>query len=223
MTAVSNHDDADKTRVMPRVESGGAPPRGPERRPRDETKRTWLFVALGVLGGVLAGALIAWLFVNTAGKPSVASTTPTATATTTPEASATAQAPGTTSTGAPATTPAPDTTAPNTPKVTFPKADHWLSPDDPKIEITWSKVSDPSGVSYALEFSSWLGGGAGWTESKRTAQVKRLYYDRTVTGVKERFRIIAIDGVGNESAPSKYYFLIPAASASEAASLNAQQ
>ena len=43
-----------------------------------------------------------------------------------------------------------------------------------------------------------------------------------MTGIKERFRIIAIDGAGNESDPSKYYFLIPATSASEAASLNAQ-
>jgi hypothetical protein len=89
------------------------------------------------------------------------------------------------------------------------------------VEIRWFSVSDPSGVSYVLEFSEWLGGGAGWSTTKRTTPVKRLYYQRTAESFKEKYRIIAVDGEGNESDPSTYSFLIEAASASDAASLNA--
>jgi hypothetical protein len=222
MVGVSDSGDAGKTRVMPRIESP-AGPSGARRPPEDGgKKRTWLYVTLGVLGGALLGALIAWFVVaSSAGKPGVVPTVATSTVDASASTGAATTKPSQ-STAAEKTPQEPDNTAPGTPKVTFPPTNYWLSPDNLKVEIKWSRVSDPSGVSYVLEFSNWLGGGAGWSDSKRTAPVKRLYLNHTVTGIKERFRIIAIDGTGNESDPSDYRFLIPAASASEAASLNAQ-
>lgn len=213
---MSNYDDADKTRVMPRVESSGAPA-GPPGNSPGRQNRLWLWIVLGVLGGAVLGGVVAWLVVasSSANKP-VAPGVATSTIEATSSAGSASTAPATQKTA-----PEPDTTAPSTPKITFPPTNYWLSPDDPKVEIKWAKVSDPSGVSYVLEISKWLGGGAGWSDTERTAPVKRMYLEHTVTGIKERFRIVAIDGAGNESNPSKYYFLVPATSASEAASLNA--
>lgn len=218
---MSNFSDADKTRVMPRVEPADAP-QGPPNQGPNRPNRLWLWIALGVLGGALLGGVIAWFMVASAAgnKPAVSGV-----ATSTVEATSSA---GSASTVPPSQTTAedkpdagPDVTPPGTPKITFPPTNYWLSPDDPKVEIKWTRVSDPSGVSYVLEISKWLGGGAGWSDAERTAPVKRQYLEHTVTGIKERFRIIAIDGAGNESDPGKYYFLVPASSASEAASLNA--
>lgn len=188
----------------------------------------WLIALVAVLGGLIVGGLVVWLLM---GSRAVSPVT-LAPATTSPEPSAATSAqpaaPPSTSTQGTAQPPQPqstppeaDTTAPDTPEIKFPPNNYWLSESDPKVEIRWSAVKDPSGVSYVLEFSGWLGGGAGWTEAKRTVPVKRLYYQHALAGSKERYRVIAIDGAGNESAPSAWAFLIQAPSASDAASLNA--
>jgi hypothetical protein len=233
MPAADN--DPGTTRVMPTIPpagvggppSGGVgsqPPGAGGRPPKDGTP-TWLIVLVAVLGGLVIGGVIVWLLMGsrsavptalTPGSSTVA--TPTADAQPTADTTTVVTPP----TPSPAETkPAADTAAPKTPRFKFPPSSYWLSESNMKVEIRWSAVSDPSGVSYVLEFSQWLGGGAGWTDAVRTAPVKRLYYERTATGIKERYRIIAIDGVGNESDPSAYQFLVQAPSASDAASLNA--
>jgi hypothetical protein len=227
-------EDPNRTQVLPRVDApgGGQPPYGtpatgagmggPPKR-----KLTWLWVLLGILGGLMLGVAVVWAVFRPAGAP--VPVTPAAT-TTTPVATATVAAtvappPVTKTEPAPKTPPeppAPDTTPPKTPTITFPPANYWLAPENMKVMITWKGVSDPSGASYRLEFSDRIGGGAGWDPIQRVNAGKQRYWERVVTGFKERWRIIAIDGAGNESDPSAWQFLIPAASASEAASLNAQ-
>jgi hypothetical protein len=220
---------------MPRVDSSdeqylpSSRPRGPQQGPAKD--RTKLWIALGVLGGILAGGLLAWMILAATGNmpQTTLSTTPTDTAeaalsqsgegSTTAALSAAEQAAKEAAENA--AEPTADTKPPPTPKLSHPAANYWLSPDDKKIEIRWKSVTDASGVSYILEFSDRLGGGAGWTSPERTAKLKRLYYNHTMEGFKERYRIIAIDGAGNESPPSEYHFLIEAPSASAAASLNA--
>jgi hypothetical protein len=233
MPAADN--DPGTTRVMPTIPPagvGGPPsggigsqPPGAGGRPPKGGTPTWLIVLVAVLGGLVVGGVIVWLLMGshsavptalTPGSSTVA--TPTTTTQSTAETTTVVTPP----TPSPAQTkPEADTAAPNTPKFKFPPNSYWLSESNMKVEIRWAAVSDPSGVSYVLEFSQWLGGGAGWTDAVRTAPVKRLYYERTATGVKERYRIIAIDGAGNESDPSAYQFLVQAPSASDAASLNA--
>ena len=224
-------EDASATRVMPPATPPGAPPGlgsppgGPGYPPKPD--RTWLWVALGVVGGLVVGGILAWIAFGWGAKSAnnAASTTPTSTvaaSSTVPPSTTTAPvAPSTTTQPVTPAEPTADTTPPNTPKITFPPANYWLSPDNLTVELKWNAVSDPSGVSYVIEHAEWLGGGAGWTDSARTAPVKRRYLEFTEKGIKERYRIIAIDGAGNESDPSAYRFLIPATSASEAASLNA--
>jgi hypothetical protein len=220
---------------MPRVESSdeqSLPSGGPRRPQQGPGKdRTKLWIALGVAGGILAGGLLAWMILTATGN--MPQTTLPTTPTNTAEAALSANGEGSTTAALSAAEqaakeaaenaaePTADAKPPNTPKLTYPATNYWLSPDDKKIEIKWKSVSDASGVSYILEFSDELGGGAGWASPERTAKVKRLYYNHTMQGYKERYRIIAVDGAGNESAPSAYHFLIEAPSASEAASLNA--
>jgi hypothetical protein len=236
---VAADNDPGATRVMPAVPpSGGGgrptgvgnPPPGAGGRPPKGGTPMWLIVLVAVLGGLVAGGVIVWLLMGSPGAVPTALTPGTSTAATpTADAQSATPQPGAEATTA-VTPPAPpttetkpeaDTTPPKTPKFKIPPSSYWLSESNMKVEIDWATVSDPSGVSYVLEFSQWLGGGAGWTDATRTAPVKRLYYERTATGVKERYRIIAIDGAGNESDPSAYQFLIQAPSASDAASLNA--
>lgn len=216
--------DPGATRVMPTAQptySGGSSP------PPKSSPPTWLIALIAVLGGLLLGGVIMFFVLSPRLGPSpAASTVATSTAETTsstavtPPASTTA--PSATAAQPPAaSTPEPDTTPPKTPHVTFPADNYWLSPDDMKVEIRWDAVHDASGVRYVLEFSEWLGGGAGWTTAKRTSPVKRLYYDREVASFKERYRLIAIDGAGNESAPTAWRLLIQAPTASDAASENA--
>lgn len=227
--------DAEKTRVMPRVESSDEQylPSGERRGPRQDPgkDRTKLWIALGVIGGILAGGLLTWMILTATGN--MPGMTLSATPTDTAEAALSQDGEGSTTAALSAAEqaakeaaenaaePSADAKPPSTPKFTSPAANYWLSPDDKKIEIKWKSVSDASGVSYILEFSDELGGGAGWASPERTAKLKRLYYNHTMQGFKERYRIIAIDGAGNESAPSAYRFLIEAPSASAAASLNA--
>lgn len=234
MPAADN--DPGTTRVMPTIPPagvGGPPsggvgsqPPGADGRPPKGGTPTWLIVLVAVLGGLVIGGVIVWLLMGSRSAVPTALTPGSSTvATTTADAqSTTAQQPTaetTTAVAPPPTKPVADATAPKTPKFKFPPNSYWLSESNMKVEIRWAPVSDPSGVSYVLEFSQWLGGGAGWTDAVRTAPVKRLYYERTATGVKERYRIIAIDGAGNESDPSAYAFLVQAPGASDAASLNA--
>ena len=211
--------DPGATRVMPTVPpnySGGSP------QPPKRSTPAWLIAVVAVLGGLLLGGVIVFLVLGPRLSPTTgASTVSTSTA----ETSLAVTPPSTTAVVPPVTPPAQtktaDTTPPETPHVTFPANNYWLSPDDMKVEIRWDAVHDSSGVSYMLEFAEWNGGGAGWTSEKRTSPVKRLYYERNVASFKERYRLIAIDGAGNESDPTAWRFLIQAPSASDAASENA--
>lgn len=229
-------DDQGATQVLPQVQMPPpSPPAGPGAPPTGGTQggtgggggKTWLVVALAVLAALVLGGAAGYIASGLRiGGSNQLTQVPTATVAATPTATTIvpttpAQPSVTPPVTPPATEPAPDTTAPKTPKVTFPALNYWLSPDDMKVEITWSKVTDRSGVSYVLEFADWLGGGAGWTPVTRITPVKRLYYQRVVPSFKERYRIIAIDGAGNESAPSAWRFLMEAASASDAAAQNA--
>ena len=207
---------------MPSVQPGYGS--GPQQPPKGGTP-VWLIAVVAALGGLLLGGLVVYLVLSPRlGAVPVGSSVATSTAQT---ASSTAVTPPPSSTtGAPPASPpaepkTADTTPPDTPHVTFPANNYWLSPSNMKVEIRWDSVHDPSGVSYVLEFAEWLGGGAGWTSAKRTSAVKRLYYERDVASFKERYRLIAIDGAGNESAPTAWRFLIQAPSASDAASENA--
>lgn len=220
------HRDVDQTRVMVRIdapESASEQPPGPQKpgKKNSDNGRIAMWVGAGVLAGALIGVLIAWFFItSSAGEapllPAVGINTETsATSSTLPSSSTNEDSEESASS-------AKDSKRPPTPEITFPAAsEYWLAPEKMKIEIKWDKVSDASGVSYVLEFSHWLGGGEGWTSPTRTSKLKRLYYNRDVQGPKERFRIIAVDGAGNEGEPSPYRTLIMAPSASEAASLNA--
>jgi hypothetical protein len=222
--SVPEHLGVDKTRLMVRID----PPKdGPERpgsqEPEKKTNRgrIAMWVGAGVLAGALLGVLIAWFFITGTGEapllPAVGGNTETS-ATNTVQPSSTTEEDAESAADASGK----DSKRPPTPEITFPEAsEYWLAPEKMKIEIKWERVSDASGVSYVLEFSHWLGGGEGWTTPTRTSKLKRLYYNRDVQGPKERFRIIAVDGAGNESDPSPYRTLVMAPSASEAASLNA--
>lgn len=218
--------DVEQTRVMMRIDSPeGGPEQPGSQKPEkksSETSRIAMWVGAGVLIGALAGVLTAWFFISsgTGQAPMLPVVGPSAetSAASGPQASSTT---GDADAGSSASS-AEDTKKPATPEIAFPAASsYWVSPEDAKVEIRWEKVTDTSGVSYVLEFSQWQGGGAGWTSPTRTSKLKRLYYNREVQGPKDRFRIIAIDGAGNESEPSSYRTLIIAPTASEAASLNA--
>ena len=213
--------DPGATRVMPSVQPGyeGGTPQPPK-----SSTPVWLIAVVAVLGGLLLGGLIVYLMLSPRlstlpGGSAVATSTAETTSSTavTPPSTTTAEPPA----SPPASAKTTDLTPPDTPHVTFPAHNYWLSPDDMKVEIRWDAVHDSSGVSYVLEFAEWNGGGAGWTSAKRTSPFKRLYYERNVASFKERYRLIAIDGAGNESGPTAWRFLIQAPSASDAASENA--
>jgi hypothetical protein len=219
---VPDRRDVERTQVMVRVEppqgeqgasapTGGKSPQG--------NGRVAIWVGAGILIGVLIGALVAWFFITSSAGDTLVPAIPgiSATSTVTPDAKGNTGADDTNQKSS-----ASDTKAPSTPEITFPSASsYWVAPENAKVEIRWDRVSDSGGVSYVLEFSQWLGGGEGWTSPKRSSKLRRLYYNRDVQGPKERFRIIAIDGAGNESDPSPYRTVIVAPSASEAASMNA--
>jgi hypothetical protein len=226
---VPEQRDVDKTRVMVRIDPPeGAPGEPGSKKPDKKSSsdgRVAMWVGAGVLIGVLLGALIVWFFITSStGEIPVLPIGETTTGVSTEASANTGTQPSSTTAEAAqnSASSAKDTKQPPTPEVVSPAASqYWLSPSNMKVEIKWEKVTDASGVSYVLEFSHWLGGGAGWTSPTRTSKIKRLYYNREVQGPKERFRIIAIDGAGNESNPSPYRTLIEATSASEATSLNA--
>jgi hypothetical protein len=226
---VPEQRDVEKTRVMVRIDppegAPGAPgSQKPDKKPSGDG-RVAIWVGAGVLIGALLGALIVWFFITSSTSETGVLPVGTTTTGASTEASANTGATPSSTTGEArenSASSAKDTKKPPTPEVISPAASqYWLSPSNMKVEIKWEQVSDASGVSYVLEFSHWLGGGAGWTSPTRSSKIKRLYYNRDVQGPKERFRIIAIDGAGNESSPSSYRTLIEAPSASEAASLNA--
>lgn len=226
-----SNEDPGVTQEMPVTEQpplGSAPPpaaQGPGKGPR---RRVWLAVLLGVLGGLLLGAVVVWLVLaprgtNPPAASTVATQTPTATAVaTTPQnpPSAPVEQPGQQSNNAPAP---PDTSPPPTPDPTNPAPAYWVSyPDNPNVELRWSKVHDPSGVSYTLQIEEWMGGGAGWGDPKVYSDLHQTWYDwKVMSDLKERWRVIAVDGAGNKSDPSVWWQLIPT-DASTAASQNAK-
>lgn len=218
--------DVEKTRVMVRVDPPGESGRSSELQEAGKkasgNERALLWVTAGVLIGFLGGALVAWLVITTG--TGMTPLSPNANATSASiEATPAAAASADSEDEASDTSSKPDTKKPKTPKITFPSgSQYWVSPDDTKVKIEWDKVTDASGVSYVLEFSQSLATSEAWSSPTRTAKLKGLSYERAVTAPKERFRILAIDGAGNESSPSAYRVLIQAANASEAATRNAE-
>ena len=90
-----------------------------------------------------------------------------------------------------------------------------MSPPDgsvlrnPLIMLVWSRVEDPSGITYAVEIEYFAGGGEGYQPLQAVDGLPKPYYEHTVGDVRERWRVWAVDGAGNVSAKTPWWTMTP--------------
>lgn len=102
------------------------------------------------------------------------------------------------------TKPAPDTIAPSAPKALSPHDGATVPASDPNVTLRWSRVDDPSGVSYTLQTQQLLGGGAGWSNLTTIREIDGLSRELTVESTHIRWRVWAVDGEGNASSKTAW-------------------
>jgi heat shock protein HslJ len=102
-----------------------------------------------------------------------------------------------------------DNTAPKTPKLISPSDGVIVSDSGVHLTLKWSKVTDPSGVRYRVQIQQWIGGGAGWQAVKLVKGLKSTHYGLSVGAMRVRWRVIAVDLVGNESDPTAWRTIDP--------------
>jgi heat shock protein HslJ len=186
---------------------------------RTVTVRRVAFAVLALALCVAVGLGAAWLSSRATASGSggvspefVASSTPraaVASPTTAPEATPdpTAVTPATASSGS--SGPVADDTAPATPKLLSPSDGVVVSDAGVQVTLKWSEVTDPSGVRYRVQVQQWIGGGADWQTTKLVKGIKHTHYALSVSAVRLRWRIIAVDLVGNVGTPSKWRAIVP--------------
>jgi hypothetical protein len=99
-----------------------------------------------------------------------------------------------------------DTVAPSTPAQISPSDNVQVAGDT--ATLTWSEVSDPSGVTYSVEIQYRAGGGVGFVEKEVVTGLTSPQYTYTMSGMMERWRVWAVDGAGNSSPKSDWWRLI---------------
>lgn len=99
-----------------------------------------------------------------------------------------------------------DTVAPSTPAQVSPSDGVQVEGDTATLE--WSAVSDPSGVTYSVEIQYRAGGGVGFVEKEVKTGLTDTKYTYTMSGMMERWRVWAVDGVGNSSPKSEWWGLV---------------
>jgi hypothetical protein len=104
--------------------------------------------------------------------------------------------------------PPKDTTPPGTPDQISPDTGDRIDAD--RVTLKWSKVEDPSGVKYAFEIQTSLGGGK-WGTSQVITDLSTASYSARVLTMRRRWRVWAVDGAGNASAKSDWSIYYPAA------------
>jgi hypothetical protein len=68
-------------------------------------------------------------------------------------------------------------------------------------------VDDPSGVTYTVEIQQSLGGGAGYQQIVKMAELGSPDWDHVVGDMRERWRVWAVDGAGNTGAESAWRYM----------------
>lgn len=99
-----------------------------------------------------------------------------------------------------------DTVAPSTPAQISPSDNTQVAGDT--ATLTWSEVSDPSGVTYSVEIQYRAGGGVGFIKKEVKTGLTSPQYTYTLSGMMERWRVWAVDGVDNSSPKSDWWRLV---------------
>lgn len=97
--------------------------------------------------------------------------------------------------------PPPDETPPPTPAQSSPPDGYTSS--DATVTLIWTQVDDPSGVTYRVEFE-WLSPESRWVPMKAVEGLTDNSLVHVMGVIRERWRVVAVDGAGNESTPSPW-------------------
>lgn len=97
-----------------------------------------------------------------------------------------------------------DQLAPDAPVLIAPANSSAVTSADRRVELTWSGVQDPSGVSYTCVVETPGAGGQWQTARFPGLQEPKMSYQNPQAG-SARWWVIAIDGAGNASQPSKVH------------------
>jgi hypothetical protein len=81
-----------------------------------------------------------------------------------------------------------------------------------KVKLKWEGVKDPSGVTYLVEIQH-SDGSSGYKSPEFVTGLSTPTLAHTMTSSLERWRVLAVDGRGNRSAPSGFWTLSRAPSA----------
>lgn len=196
----ADDDDLGETRMQRRSRQQQSRDPGPRREQRFAMTLAVASAVMLVLGAV-AGFAIGRATAPKAPAPAAVATE-TAAATTETATQATETVPATVSVE-------PTPTAPVTPPAdkTAPKTPTQISPDDgakltaSTVTLKWSKVSDPSGVTYSLEVQKYLGSSK-WSTVGTFTGLKTTSYKLSTFTTRRRWRVWAVDGAGNKSSMS---------------------
>ncbi|MBU2602833.1 MAG: hypothetical protein KKA32_11835 [Actinobacteria bacterium] len=93
-----------------------------------------------------------------------------------------------------------DTTPPPTPTLVYP--DNGAIIDRGKVSLGWRAVKDPSGVLYRVEVQHY--DGKTYVPTRTYNDLSATTLGRTMTAMSERWRVSAVDGRGNWSAPGRW-------------------
>jgi hypothetical protein len=72
------------------------------------------------------------------------------------------------------------------------------------VTLVWEAVEDPSGVTYRVEVGSFDEEAKDYVISQRADGLEDTKLVHVIVSTRERWRVTAIDGVGNESEPSAW-------------------
>ncbi|GAB4275731.1 MAG: hypothetical protein Kow0056_05630 [Coriobacteriia bacterium] len=95
----------------------------------------------------------------------------------------------------------PDETPPRTPTQSSPPDGYTSS--EATVTLVWTQVDDPSGVTYRVEFE-WLSPESQWVPMKTVDGLTDNSLVHVMGLIRERWRVVAVDGADNESAPSPW-------------------
>lgn len=104
-------------------------------------------------------------------------------------------------TGLPAVTSSDrDTTPPPTPRLIYPSPGQVV--EDASVTLQWETVKDPSGVTYRLEVESFNENTGSYVLTVNAGSVATGEFAHHMHSTRERWRVTAVDGAGNKSAPT---------------------
>ncbi len=95
-----------------------------------------------------------------------------------------------------------DTTPPPTPSPIYPGAGQVV--ESAGITLRWGPVKDPSGVTYRVEVESFSENAGAYVSTVFADDIAGSELPHRMRSTRERWRVTAVDGAGNESAPSAW-------------------